>query len=140
MHFFYIDEAGHTGKDLQNPEQPIFVMAAIAVSDEKWNRTDTEVAQIILDYFNEDVPQNFELHAEQLLSPNGDGPFENHTRIRRNQLANDILTKLDSRGHPIFICSIAKEHLDTIDIPDRNLSFDWKDPWEISFDLLLTLF
>jgi hypothetical protein len=35
MHFFYLDETGCTGPDLENPEQPIFVLGGISVSDDR---------------------------------------------------------------------------------------------------------
>jgi len=41
MHFFYLDETGCTGADLISPEQPIFVLGGISVSDDRW-RTTTE--------------------------------------------------------------------------------------------------
>jgi hypothetical protein len=34
MHFFYLDETGDTGKDLQTPDQPIFVLGGITVSED----------------------------------------------------------------------------------------------------------
>ena len=39
MHFFYLDETGDTGKDLESPEQPIFVLGGITVSDKTWRKT-----------------------------------------------------------------------------------------------------
>ena len=36
MHFFYLDETGCTGADLISPEQPIFVLGGISVSDDRW--------------------------------------------------------------------------------------------------------
>jgi hypothetical protein len=33
MHFFYLDETGDTGPDLENTEQPIFVLGGVTVSD-----------------------------------------------------------------------------------------------------------
>ena len=91
MHFYYMDEAGCTGNDLSNAEQPIFVLGGISVRDEGWNETQKSLASIIDEYFGNSVPENFELHAEQLLSPDGDGPFSGHDRVRRNSLAKSIL-------------------------------------------------
>jgi len=33
MHFFYLDETEDTGTDLENAEQPIFVLGGVTVSD-----------------------------------------------------------------------------------------------------------
>jgi len=81
MHFYYLDEAGCTGSDLTNQEQPIFVLGGISVRDEGWYETQKPMAAIIEDYFGNDIPQNFELHADQLLSPSGDGPFSGHASV-----------------------------------------------------------
>jgi hypothetical protein len=36
MHLCYVDEAGSTGKNFKDRQQPIFVMAGLLVSDERW--------------------------------------------------------------------------------------------------------
>lgn len=46
MHFFYFDESGSTGADSNNPEQPVFVLGGISISDEKWIQTLKEVEKI----------------------------------------------------------------------------------------------
>ena len=98
MHFFYLDEAGCNLRDLQNDEAPIFVLGGIIVKDKGWNKTHGDFETIINRYFNNAVPDNFELHSHELLSPNGDGHFAGHDRARRNQLAIDLLTLLQTRG------------------------------------------
>ncbi len=90
MHFFYLDEAGCNLRDLQNDEAPIFVLGGIIVKDKGWNKTHGDFETIINRYFNNAVPDNFELHSHELLSPNGDGHFAGHDRARRNQLAIDL--------------------------------------------------
>ena len=47
MHFYYLDESGCTGRDLQNKEQPIFVLGGLSVRDKGWNVTQEKLAQII---------------------------------------------------------------------------------------------
>jgi len=76
MHFFYLDEAGCNLRDLQNDEAPIFVLGGIIVKDKGWNKTHGDFETIINRYFNNAVPDNFELHSHELLSPNGDGRQE----------------------------------------------------------------
>ncbi|MEI7825381.1 MAG: hypothetical protein WCI01_08775 [Chlorobiaceae bacterium] len=34
MHFYYLNEAGCAGEDLNNPEQPIFVSDGLSIRDE----------------------------------------------------------------------------------------------------------
>ena len=56
MHFFYLDETGDTGADLQNVEQPIFVLGGITVSDKSWRNATDAVQNIITDFFKGAVP------------------------------------------------------------------------------------
>ena len=94
MHFYYLDEAGCTGADLDNRQQPIFILGGVSVRDEGWNITQKEFAKILSDYFGNNIPEGFELHAEELLSPDGNGPFRDHGRERRNKLTKDVLSLL----------------------------------------------
>ncbi|RJX22763.1 MAG: DUF3800 domain-containing protein [Desulforudis sp.] len=137
MHFYYLDEAGCTGKDLGNTEQPIFVLGGISVRDEGWNSTQESMAKIIEKYFSGAIPQNFELHAEHLLSPDGDGPFSGHARERRNNLAKSVLGLLEERSHDVHLYAIDKAKLKSssccVAIP-----YDTMTPYHIAYDYLIT--
>ncbi len=137
MHFCYLDEAGCTGRDLSNQEQPIFVLGGISVRDEGWNATQEAMAAIIRKYFGNEIPQNFELHAEQLLSPSGDGPFSGHDRDRRNDLAKDVLGLLAARSHDVHLCAIDKTKLSSC---SRRVAipYDNKTPYLLAYDYLIT--
>lgn len=58
MHFLYIDEAGSTGTDLKAIQQPVFSMASIVVSDEKWHKTNQAVHDTIQNYFGTSQASN----------------------------------------------------------------------------------
>lgn len=137
MHFYYLDEAGCTGEDLNNAQQPIFVLGGVSVRDEGWNKTQEDFAEILSDYFKGNIPVGFELHAEELLSPKGDGPFRNHERESRNQLAKDILSLLDTRSHDVHLFAIDKQKLAT-EICSTNVSYNIKAPYMVAYDYLLT--
>lgn len=137
MHFYYLDEAGCTGEDLNNGQQPIFVLGGVSVRDEGWNKTQEDFAKIITDYFGGHIPDNFELHAEQLLSPNGDGPFQNHDRGRRSQLAKTILTLLNTRSHDVHIFAIEKKKLAT-EVCATEMTYNLKVPYLVAYDYLIT--
>ncbi len=87
MHLCYVDESGSTGTDLTSVQQPVFTMAGIFVSDEKWRKTQDAVVKLLVDAFGGELPADFELHACDLLSPNGEGPFDGCSREDRNRLA-----------------------------------------------------
>lgn len=139
MHFLYIDETGDTGQDLLNSQQPIFVMGGLSVSDEKWNPTQQKFISIISSYFKGTVPSNFELHAHELLSPLGEGPFDRHDRNERNQLALDILNILVEHSHNVHAIAFSKSaiHEKTCGV---NLAFDPKCAYLLGFDYLITQF
>lgn len=140
MHFLYIDEAGSTGADLSAPQQPVFVMASIVVSDEKWRKTQRSVRQRLTDYFGGSLGPDFELHACELLSPSGDGPFAGHGREARNDLAIDLLSLAAERGHYVFHVPIYKAKLARQSEPGKDWGFDWHHPWEFAFSLQVTMF
>lgn len=137
MHFYYLDEAGCTGEDLNNDQQPVFVLGGVSVRDEGWNKTQEDFAKILSDYFGGNIPDNFELHAEQLLSPNGDGPFQNHDRERRSQLAKTVLTLLNTRSHDVHIFAIEKQKLAT-EVCAAEMTYNLKAPYLVAYDYLLT--
>ncbi len=137
MHFYYLDEAGCTGCDLTNQEQPIFVLGGISVRDEGWNATQEAMAAIIGEYFGNGIPQNFELHTDQLLSPNGDGPFSGHSRDRRNNLAKGILGLLADRSHDVHLCAIDKAKLNSCTCCVA-MPYDTRTPYHLAYDYLIT--
>lgn len=69
MHFFYLDESGDTGNNLQNQEQPIFVLGGLSVADKKWVNTKEKLDCVVASYFGDNTPRLFEIHSCQLLSP-----------------------------------------------------------------------
>ena len=140
MHFLYIDEAGHSGKNLEDVQQPVFVMAGVVVSDEKWRRTDHAFQSTLKASFGHDPGPDFELHAEKLLAPDGEGPFAGWDRKKRNDLAHALLDLLDSRSHQVLLHWIHKGTLQAGEPPKKDFGVDWTDPWPLSFHLMLTMF
>lgn len=137
MHFYYLDEAGCTGSDLANTEQPIFVLGGISVRDKGWNDTQLAYAKIIGDYFNDSPPTDFELHGEELLSPDGDGPFDGHARTRRDKLAKDILGLISDRRHSVHYYAIDKNKLASTSCT-VSTCYDQKTPYLVAYDYLIT--
>jgi hypothetical protein len=139
VHLCYVDEAGTTGKNLEDRQQPIFAMAGLLVSDEKWRKTESEVRRVITNAYEGPTPADFELHACELLAPKGEGPFVGWDRDRRNRLALDLLRLVDERRHQVLIQLVNKQRMAAAVPPDKDFGFDWRDPWEVGFAAVLTM-
>ncbi|MBP3063826.1 DUF3800 domain-containing protein [Pseudomonas chengduensis] len=137
MHFFYLDESGDTGKNLNDKEQPIFVLAGLSVADKKWNNTKEQLDEITSRYFEGNPPENFELHSHQLLSPKGEGPFTGHPIERRLALVTDLIDLIDDLGHQIHYYAIDKNKMAAEDCQFETI-FDPKTPYLLAFEYLIT--
>ncbi len=68
MYLIYIDESGSTGNDLDNKNQPFFVLSGICIEDKKWHT--------INDYFEQEKIKicsdlkNIEIHTNELFNSN----------------------------------------------------------------------
>lgn len=142
MHFFYIDETWCTWNDLESTNQPIFVSWWIILSDKWWNKTHSEFIEIISNYFSWNIPDNFELHTQELFSNNWSWFFEWHTRNRRNELINNILDLIISRKHHCCYLWIDKNKLNDFDISNISIKnyMNLKIPYIISYDYLITTY
>lgn len=137
MHFFYIDESGDTGGDLNNPDQPTMVLGGVNLSDEKWNTTHDEFKRIIRRWFGGNVPTGFELHAYDLLSPEGRGYFVGYSMEQRSALALSIINLLPIRKHAVHLVAIDKSKVRTSSC-SLNLPYDHSMPYLLAFDYLIT--
>lgn len=109
MHFFYLDETGCTGADLNNAQQPIFVLGGISVKAQGWRETTDQFRKAIDDFFGGAAPAGFELHATDLL--NGQGAFAGHERTVRSALVHRLLNIIIERKHAIHFVGIDKAKL-----------------------------
>jgi len=140
MHFFYLDEAGCTGADIAPGQQPIFVLGGISVRDEGWVRTTGEYERVITQYFAPDrVPAGFELHSNELLSPNGAGFFDGHGREKRNQLALDLLELIGQRSHHVHYIALSKDALNRTANGTEHDTFNCRVPYLLAFDYMTTV-
>lgn len=137
MHFFYLDESGDTGRDLDNQEQPIMVLGGISLRDEGWNKTTEEFHTIVHNYFHGSVPQDFELHAYELLSLDGRGPFEGHPMGDRLHLACDVLDLILTRKHGVHFIGIDKQAVKNSRC-GVSLPFNPMCPYLLAFDYMIT--
>ncbi|MHA1813557.1 MAG: DUF3800 domain-containing protein, partial [Candidatus Thorarchaeota archaeon] len=137
MHFYYLDESGCTGCNLQDEEQPIFVLGGISVRDEGWNATQEALAKAVNQYFCGALPADFELHANELLSPDGDGPFAGHDRARRNAFARCLLQLIHDRRHDVHFYAVDKRNMDSSSC-SACVPYSTNTPYHLSYDYLIT--
>lgn len=140
MHFFYLDETGCNGTDLNADQEPVFVLGGVSVKDQGWVASTEGIETIVRDYFAPDpIPAAFELHAHELLSPNGEGPFAGHDRGRRNQLAFDMLDLIRTRSHHVHFVALDKNLMAAEATGAEHGVFDARIPYLLGFDYMTTL-
>jgi len=138
MHFYYLDESGDTGRNLNDVYQPVMVLGGVSIRDEGWCQTHTIIQNILRDFFQGQLPEDFELHADDLLSPTGAGFFCGIEAERRYQLAIDILQILDTRSHNVHYIAIDKTRLLGAPPLNMRLSFNPRRPYLLAFDYMIT--
>jgi hypothetical protein len=71
MHLIYFDETGNTGNDLDQPDQPIFVLGALVVAEDAWTPLEAELLEAIETHFPGPRPADFEVKGSELHNPRG---------------------------------------------------------------------
>lgn len=71
MHLVYFDESGNSGASLADPAQPVFVLCALLVPEERWMPLERDLEQAIESAFPSPRPDDFEVHANELTNPRG---------------------------------------------------------------------
>jgi hypothetical protein len=68
MYLIYFDESGNTGNNLNDAQQPVFVLCALAVRKDKWLQAEQDLHAEIERVFPSPRPDDFEIHATELMS------------------------------------------------------------------------
>lgn len=104
MYLMYADESGNTGTDLDNKEQPIFVLSGILVETNKWHH--------INDYFNrkkiEILPilKNTEIHTTELFNSSKKSVFRQFSwqkSLKTIENLIDVIAELELNVYYIAI-------------------------------------
>jgi len=66
MNLIYIDESGNTGLNLKDPQQPIFLLAAMVLHSTKWFALEKDFYSILEEFLGKDLANKTELHAIDL--------------------------------------------------------------------------
>ena len=73
MHIVYFDESGNTGNNLSDAQQPVFMLCALVVAEERWIQIEQDLYAETEKLFPSPRPSKFEIHAANLA--NGKGQF-----------------------------------------------------------------
>jgi hypothetical protein len=134
MHFFYLDETGDTGTDLKNTQQPIFVLGGVTVNDKAWRKTTDAFRKIVSDFFNDAVPNDFELHAHELVAHKG--PFAERSQEDCNALALALLDLV--LKHRTHFVGIDKKRLREHSKGEEHDIIDCRTPYLLGFNYLVS--
>ncbi len=75
MHLVYIDETGNTGKNLNDPQQPVFLLCAMLIHKDQWQALEKRIQASCDEFLQEKAKaEGFEIHATEIR--NGNGFFE----------------------------------------------------------------
>jgi Protein of unknown function (DUF3800) len=111
MYLIYIDESGDTGLRLNDPQQPVFLMAALAMEENQWAEFEDVLLPVVKEHFNGEIPVGFELHATDLV--NRRMSFKTFTRQETYDFRDDILKLVEKFfAKKIFYMSIDKKRFD----------------------------
>lgn len=72
MHLIYLDESGNSGGNLNDPNQPVFALCALVVSESRWQKLEAALSAEIGKHWAGPVPESFEIHAAELMNPRTD--------------------------------------------------------------------
>jgi hypothetical protein len=111
MYLIYLDEAGNSGENLDDPLQPFHVMAGVIIRDSNWltleKHYDGFCGKACAKY--PPRPPRFELHAGEIFQ--GAGVFDTWSPADRAELLTDSLNTFTSHDLPIIYGAIDKQKL-----------------------------
>ena len=109
MYLIYLDESGNTGINLNDPNQPLFVLAALVVSESLWMSLEKDLTDAMDNHFPLPRPLNFEIHATNIR--NGSGYFRQFSVSERLAFRDDWLKIAHKHNLKLIYRAIAKRRL-----------------------------
>lgn len=101
MNLVYVDESGNTGLNLNDPQQPVFILAAMILPEREWFAMEERFFRLTREFLGADLAYPFEIHATDLKS--GRRLFKDMALERRLHFRDQMLRLLvDSRVAVIY--------------------------------------
>lgn len=88
MHLIYLDESGNTGNNLNDPQQPVFVLCALIVPEAIWLPLERDLLQMLAEHLPLRTEHD-EVHAADLRT--GRGCFAKMTVLDRIRFRDEWL-------------------------------------------------
>jgi hypothetical protein len=107
MHLVYFDESGNSGNNLNDPEQPIFVLGALIVPEDRWQTLEQELELSLAAIFPEISASGAEIHSGDLRASRG--AFRGMPVARRVVLRDSWLRLAPEHGLKCVYRSIEKK-------------------------------
>jgi hypothetical protein len=110
MWIAYMDEAGNTGRNLRDPNQPIHLILTMAVEESCVRVIHEHIRDVARRHCSPDCDEDdFELHGKELFA--GEGYFANMAPEKRIEIYEDALRGLEMAGAEIVIRGVHKPRL-----------------------------
>ncbi len=106
MHLIYFDETGNTGNDLDQPDQPIFVLGALVVPETAWSALEADLLAAIARHVPAPIPVDLEIKGSELHNPRGF--FRSLPIVVRLALRDDWLNIAGGHGLRLIYRAIPK--------------------------------
>lgn len=107
MHLVYIDETGNTGKNLNDAQQPVFLLCAMLIHKDNWQGLEKALQGICDDHFGKKAATDaFEIHATEIR--NGKGIFKGMPVGERIAFRDQLLRAAFDSNAKIIYRSINK--------------------------------
>ncbi len=112
MYFIYLDESGNTGCNLNDSQQPVFVLTALIVPVSRWQQLEVDLQTAIRDCLGSaDETEGFEVHGTDLR--NGRGHFTGRTIEQRMTLRDRWFSIAHAHDLKIVYRAIEKKRFKT---------------------------
>jgi hypothetical protein len=106
LHLVYLDESGNTGTNLNDTQQPLFLLAALIVPEVVWQPLERDLEEAITRHIPT-IADGDEIHATDLRS--GKGAFKGIEVSVRLALSDDWLTIANNHGLKLVYRAIVKK-------------------------------
>ena len=107
MYLIYLDESGNSGRNLADPQQPVFVLGALVVEESRWKPLESDLERALAAHLKFPKAESFEIHATDLR--NGTGQFEGVPLAERLALRDALLDIAHAHRLPFVYRAITKK-------------------------------